>query len=98
MEAALEAGAEDVDYGGDVATIYAAPADFLEVKTALEGAEYTFLSAETGYVPQNTVTLQDKSDAKKVLALLAALDEHDDVQSVYANYDMPQDWVEELSA
>ena len=98
LEAALEAGAEDVQYEGDVATIYAAATEFLDVKTALEGSGYAFLSAETGYVPQNSVAVQDKSDAKKILNLLAALDEHEDVQSVYANYDMPSEWVDELSA
>ena len=98
MESALEAGAEDVEVEGEVATIYAAATDFLEVKTGLEEGGYSFLSAETGYVPQNTVAIQDKADAKKVLSLLATLDEHEDVQSVFANYEMPPEWVEELSS
>lgn len=98
LEAALEAGAEDVEIEGSAATIYAAPSEFLPVKAALEAAGYAFLSAETGYVPHNTVPVQDKADAKRLLSLLAALDEHEDVQSVYANYEMPDEWVEELSA
>jgi len=97
MELVLEIGAEDLEFEGDVATILAAPPDFLDVKQALEGAGYGFLSAETGYVPKNNVAVQDKSDARKLLNLLAALDDHDDVQSVYANYEMPDEWVEELS-
>lgn len=97
MEAALEAGAEDVEFADDVSTIYAAPTDFLAVKEALEAAGYAFLSAETGYVAQTDVAVADKADAKKILSLLAALDEHEDVQSVYANYDMPDEWVDELS-
>ncbi len=98
LEAALEAGAADVEIEGEAATIYAPPADFLAVKEALEAAGFAFLSAEIGYVPTSTVALTDRDEARRVLSLLAALDEHEDVQSVYANYEMPDAWVEELSA
>ena len=97
FELALEAGAEDVEYEGELATIYAGPTDFLAVKDALEAAELSFLSAETGYVPQNRVTVESKEDAKKILGLIDALEDNDDVQSVYANYDIPEEWVEELA-
>lgn len=96
LEAALEAGAEDVELEGDLATVYAAPGDFLSVKDALEAAGFTFLSAEKGYVPQNRVEVASKEDAKKILALLEALEDNDDVQSVYANYDIPSEWLDEL--
>ena len=92
-----EAGAEDVEYDGDLATIYAAPTEFLAVKAALEEAGLTFLSAETGYVPQNEVEVASKDDAKKILALIDALEDNDDVQSVYSNHSISDEWMDELA-
>jgi len=97
MEVALEVGAEDVVVDGEVATFYAAATDFLDVKDTLEAAGFEFVSAETGYVPQNTVEVTSKDDAEKLLKLMEALDENEDVQNVYANYDMPAEWLEELA-
>ena len=97
LEIALEAGAEDVEYGEEVATVYADATQFLDVKGALEGAGLTFLSAATGYVPQNSVAVPSKDEAEKLFKLIAALEDNDDVQDVYANYDMPDEWVAELS-
>ena len=71
--------------------------DFLDVKDSLEAHELAFLSAETGYVPQNLVAVSDKTEAGKVLRLINFLDENDDVQNVYANYDIPDEWIEELT-
>jgi YebC/PmpR family DNA-binding regulatory protein len=96
MELTLEAGAEDVEIEGALATIYAAPKDFLEVKARLEARGLTFLSAELGYVPQNTVPVADREAAARVLKLIEGLEENDDVQNVYANYEMPAAWIEEL--
>ncbi len=98
MEIALEAGAEDVQFEDDVATFYGKPEDFIAIKTGLEGHGLEFLSAETGYVPQNTINVESKDDAAKLLKLLEALDENEDVQNVYTNYDMPAEWIEELTA
>ncbi|MFT5155230.1 MAG: transcriptional/translational regulatory protein YebC/TACO1, partial [Planctomycetota bacterium] len=95
-ELALEAGADDLLIEEDVATIYADPANFLDVKSSLEGAGLEMLSAETGYVPQTTVKLEDKTDAKRVLKLIDTLEEHDDVQNVYANFEIPDEWLDEL--
>jgi len=97
LEATLDAGAEDAEVDGELATVYAAPTDFLAVKAALESAGFTFLSAETGYVPQNRVPVATKDDARRVLALIEALEDNDDVQSVYANYDIPPAWLDELA-
>jgi len=97
MELALEAGADDVRLEGSSATFLAAPTAFLEVKSALEKRALVFLSAEIGYVPQSTVALSDKKAAAGVLRLIESLDENDDVQEVYANYDLPQEWLDELS-
>ena len=96
LEAILEAGADDVEVAGDVATVYAGPSDFLGVKEGLEGQGFAFVSAEVGYVPQTMVTMESKGEAGKVLRLLELLDENEDVQNVYANYEMPDDWLDEL--
>ena len=98
MEIALEVGADDVEVEEEVATVFAAPADFLEVKDALEEKGLTFLSAETGYVPQNYIKVEDKDVAGKILRLVGFLEENEDVQNVYANYDIADEWIEELSS
>jgi len=97
-ELALEVGAEDVELDGDVAVLYAAATDFISTKAALEERGEVFLSAELAYVPQNRVPINDEQEAEKLLKLIAALDDHEDVQSVYANYDMPAEWIDKLSA
>ncbi|HED65024.1 MAG TPA: YebC/PmpR family DNA-binding transcriptional regulator [Planctomycetes bacterium] len=97
MEVALEAGADDVEVDGDVATIYAPATEFLSVKEALEAQDLSFLSAQTGYVPQTTVQVESKADAEKLFKLIELLENHDDVQDVYGNYEMPDEWIEELA-
>ena len=97
MELAIESGAEDVEVDGDVATFYAAATDFLAVKEALEAAGLSFLSAELGYVPQTVIEVSSKQDARQILRLISELEENEDVQNVYANYDMPGEWMEELA-
>ena len=98
MEIALEAGADDLVVEGDVGTVYAGASDFLDVKGALDAKGLTILSAETGYVPKNTVKVESKEDAKKILKLIETLEENEDVQNVYANFDMPSEWIEEFQA
>jgi len=98
MELALEAGADDVRLDGANATVLAAPNAFLETKSALEKHGLTFVSAELGYVPLSTVPLPDKKAASGILKLIDLLDANDDVQDVYANYDMPAEWLDELAA
>jgi YebC/PmpR family DNA-binding regulatory protein len=97
-ELALEAGAEDVRIEGDVVTLVAPAADFLAVKQKLEESSVALLSALTGWMPGSTVEIADKETARKVLALIDVLEENDDVQNVYANYEIPDDWARELQA
>ncbi|MEM9380339.1 MAG: YebC/PmpR family DNA-binding transcriptional regulator [Planctomycetota bacterium] len=97
MEIALEAGAEDVEVEGDVATVFGGASDFLEIKTALEAKGVVLLSAETGYVPQNTVEVASKDDAAKILKLIDKLEDNEDVQNVYANFDIQPEWLDELA-
>ena len=91
MLAALEAGAEDIVDEGDTWRVTSAPTDLNGVRAALEQAEIPFESADLTMIPTATIPLGDAESAKKVLRLMDALDEHDDVQNVYANFDIPDD-------
>ena len=89
-EVAMEAGADDVIDDEDVWTLQTAMADFAAVRDALESAGVTMQSAELAMVPQNLVAV-DAEAAQKVIRLMEALDDNDDVQNVYANADFPED-------
>jgi len=97
MEVALEAGADDVKDSGDIFEIDTTPDNFEAVKTALQEAKIETASAEITMVPQNTVSVTGK-DAEQNMKLLEELDDHDDVQSVASNVDIPQEEMERLSA
>lgn len=90
MEAALEAGADDVIDDEDVWTIQTAMADFAAVRDALETAGVTMESAELAMVPANLVAVNAETGVK-LLRLMDALDDNDDVQNVYVNADFPDD-------
>lgn len=94
MEKALEAGAEDVRDEGDNWEVICDPEAFEEVKEALERAEIPIEMAEVTMLPQNMVAAEGET-AYKVLRLLEALDDCDDVQKVYTNADLPDDIMEE---
>lgn len=96
-ELALEVGADDVEFDGEAAVLYAGPAELPALKGALEGRGAKFLSAELAYVPSNRLAVTDKDVARKLLKLIDVLEDNDDVQNVYANYDMPAEWIDELS-
>jgi YebC/PmpR family DNA-binding regulatory protein len=97
MEAALDAGADDVTDAGDVYEIVTAPECFEAVKSALQTAGIATATAEVSMVPENTVAVSGK-EAEQVMRLLEELDDHDDVQSVASNADIPQEEMERLSA
>ncbi len=97
MEAALDAGADDVRDAGDVFEVVTAPDHFEAVKTAIQQAGIETASAEVTMVPENTVSVTGK-DAEQTMKLLEELDDHDDVQSVASNVDIPQEEMERLSA
>ena len=94
MEAAIEAGAEDVITSDDVYEIRTAPGDFSEVRKYLEEKNYTFLEAEVMMIPNDRVTL-DEHQTETFMKMLDAFDELDDVQDVYHNVDLPEDEEEE---
>ena len=98
MMTALEAGADDVEDQGDTWQITTPPADVMKVREALEGAGVATASADLTMLPQNTVPLATESEARAVLKVLDALEEHDDVQAVYANFDIPDEVLQTVSA
>ncbi len=95
METALEAGAEDVREDGANFEVISAPEDFEAVKEAIEQANIPSLTAEVTMLPQNTTTLGG-NDAEKMIRLMDALEDCDDVQKVYTNADIPDEVMEGL--
>ena len=92
MEIALEAGADDLQ-SDEVYEIYASPEKFEPVRQALESAKVPTIEAKIEMVPANYVSL-DEAKSKSVMKLLEALDDHDDVQNVYSNFDIPAEMME----
>ena len=88
--AAAEGGAEDVERDGSSCRVTSAPEELTAVREAIEGAGIEVDSAELTMVPKTTVSLEDESAAKKTLRLIDTLEENDDVQEVYANFDIPE--------
>jgi YebC/PmpR family DNA-binding regulatory protein len=97
LEATLDAGAEEVDDLGGSFEVIAEPGDLVAVRTALQAAGIDYDSAEAQFVPDMQVEL-DKDAAAKVFRLIDVLDDLDDVQNVYANFDVPDRVLAELDA
>jgi len=97
LAAALDAGATDMKRIEKVFEITTAPGEMDAVRAALERGRVPVLRAEVSYVPQSTVRVEGK-DAPVVLRLIEALEELDDVQAVYANYDIPDEVIEAITA
>ncbi len=95
METALEAGADDFQIQGDQYEITCEPDLYTDVAEALAAAEITISSKQVTRIPNNTVDL-DVEQARKVLKLMEALDDHDDVQNVSANFNLSDDVVATL--
>ena len=96
MEIGLNAGAEDIKDNGDSWDVITEPASFETVKQALEKENLIPVASEISMIPKTTVSL-GKEDAEKMLKLMEALEEHDDIQNVYANFDIPEDIMKGLS-
>ena len=90
FEIALEAGAEDVKDEGDIYEVITEPADFIEVRDAMAAANLQWETAETCMIPQNQVQLEGKP-AETMLKLMDALEDNDDVQNVFANFDISEE-------
>jgi YebC/PmpR family DNA-binding regulatory protein len=96
--AAAEGGADDVERDGSSWQITSAPERLSDVREAVEGAGFTVDSAELTMIPKTTIEVVDESQAKKILRLIDALEENDDVQEVYANFDIPERVLEEVAS
>jgi YebC/PmpR family DNA-binding regulatory protein len=90
MLVAADAGAEDVSREGSSYEVICAPDDLQAVRAALEEAGIEVESAELTMLPKTTIQIEDEAAARKLLRLMDALDENDDVQDVYANFDIPE--------
>ena len=91
MEDALEAGAEDFNLDGDVFVIDTDPNEMGTVRDALEEKGYSFVSAEVAYVPQTTTVIDDEDAAAKMEKLIDLLEDNDDVQEIWHNWEMPEE-------
>ena len=98
MAAAIDAGAEDIVNDGDSWRVTCEPQDVETVRTALEGAGIGVESAEATMISSTEVPLTTPEDAKKVLRVIDALEDHDDVQNVYSNFDIPDSILETVEA
>ena len=98
MEVVLEAGADDVVDDGDTWRILCEPSALTDVRAALDAAGVAYDSAEANMQPTTVVALETADAAKQVLRLIDALDDHDDVQNVSANFDIPDSQLQELEA
>ena len=98
MEVAIEGGADDlVQDGEDGYTVYCAPSVLSEVKEALKSKGYAVGGTELSMVPKTSVEIAKKEDAARVLRLVEILEDHDDVQNVYGNFDIPDEVMEAIA-
>ncbi|NNN02823.1 MAG: YebC/PmpR family DNA-binding transcriptional regulator [Acidimicrobiaceae bacterium] len=91
LEWVLEAGGENFDAQGDNYVVTTEPTELMAVRGALEATGVTVLSSELTLIPQNVIPVEEEAEAKRILRLMDAVDEHDDVQNVYANFDISDD-------
>jgi YebC/PmpR family DNA-binding regulatory protein len=98
MLAAAEGGADDVDRDGSVLQVSSAPEALTAVREAIEAAGIDVQSAELTMVPRTTVEVADESSAKKLIRLIEALEDNDDVQDVSANFDIPEQVLEAVAS
>jgi len=97
MAAALEAEAEDIQDAGSEWEIETSAEDLARVKKALTDQGIEILSAKVTMVPSNIVKIEDEKKAQQLIALMNALEENDDVQNVYANFDIPDKILEKVA-
>ena len=98
MEIALSAGADDMETADEVYEITCDPSSYQELKEALEEKEIPTEVAEISMVPQSAVPVNNLENAKKILALMEEFEDHDDIQEVYANFDIPDDILKQIES
>lgn len=97
MEVALEAGAEDVRDQEDQYEVITSPEDFEAVKSAFDEKKMTYETAEITMIPQTTIRIEDEKQAQQLLRLMDGLDDCDEVQNAYANFDIPDEILNEVA-
>ena len=93
----LEAGAEDVKHSQTSFEVITSPTDFEAVKKALQDAQIEMSISEVTFLPQNQIKLEEKA-AEQTLKLMEILDDHDDIQKVHANFDIPEEIMEKMAS
>ncbi len=96
MTAALEGGADDLEKTDEGYLVYCDPSSLPDVRETLEKAGYQVERAESEMVPKNTVAITSREKAQKMLRLMDIIEEHDDTQNVYGNFDIPDEIMESL--
>lgn len=94
--AAIDAGADDIEKDGNNIEVYTDPKSLHEVKKAIEDAGIKAESAEITFVPENEIRIEDEAKAKKVIKLMDALEDDDDVTNVYSNFDIPEEIMDKM--
>ncbi len=97
LELALSAGADDMENTGSVYEITCDPDAYDELKKTLTEREIPMEVAEISMVPQNMVPVSDSNTARKIISLMEALEDHEDVQNTFSNFDIPEDIMAEIS-
>ena len=98
MTCGLDAGMSDMEPSDGGFTLYCEPGDLDGLQKALEAAKYVVESAEVSQIAKTPVSVDDVESARKVMKLIDALEEHDDVQNVYSNFDIPDEIAAQLEA
>jgi len=96
LEIALSAGADDMEDAGRVYEITCRPAAYERLKATLDEKQIPTEVAEISMVPQSMIPINDAQTAKKIVSLMESLEDHDDVQNVYANFDIPDEIMAEM--
>ena len=98
MEATLEAGAQEINDLGDSFEIISEPSDLVQVRTALQNAKIDYESADSSFVPSMKIPVSEAITAKKIFDLIDAIEDLDDVQNVYGNFDVSDEVVAEAAS
>jgi len=96
MMATIDAGAEDLESEAEGFTLYCDPSNLTSLKDSLEAQGYVLEKAELDMIPKTTIALDSKEKAQKILRLMEVIEEQDDVQNVYSNFDIPEELMDEL--
>ncbi len=97
MMVTMDAGAEDIRLDGDTIEVYCQPEDLAKVRDAIAEAGIEYTSAELTMLPKNTIRIEDSKEASRILRLMDALEDNDDVQQAYANFDIPDEILQEAA-